>query len=509
MPFNKIKEHCATQCMADECFIQCRYCNEKVRRGLITKHLPDCKGKQVSKSGGNKHSGGAAKVAEQAADLVHQLNAAQDVVKETKVEVAELKADLLAPLNDLKRELDESRARQELESHKNMLETPITLPLGNPAQPRPRRYRHSDLADFVESPIKGVVTIGDLHLSERPNNLMATGIWARFAAYVMIALSLNAIVGFFFYYVKYGSPFYTLTFMEPSYYTPDKAFTGSSRLVAWLILFSVSVFMDMLFFGVSVLACLWQSPPIGMLKWICTMIYYYYTGDYWSIILKVLSTIIISPFVGYIAMTCAGAFFVGVYRASRAVAPFIFYVTQVKAFRDLANAPPSFTEWMKLPMEKIKHIRLVLVPRGVMGTSFDTLVSDHRPEMDRGERYSKNVFREYSVTVEVRTDLGYRYFKSWVRTLPSMWYKTHGRTLKRVTLNDGLMATALNRKTMLASRSHPEVAIDTMTRMISANPNYQEHYYRLYRDGQSVYRDMALVCGAIVSREVYFSNEHF
>jgi len=79
---------------------------------------------------------------------------------------------------------------------------------------------------------------------------------------------------------------------------------------------------------------------------------------------------------------------------------------------------------------------------------------------------------------------------------------------KKVRINMGLVSTALNRKTLLGSRSDPAISIATMLRLVAANAHYHDDLAYI-RDGRSVYRDMALVCGVIVSRDPYHDNQHF
>jgi len=358
-------------------------------------------------------------MAKQCGDMIHQLDAAADVVGEIKKEAAELKADLTSPIQQIERELDTKKAQEKLDAFNNSYTTPTTLPDGDGDVVR---GRYDDPVDYLPKRAAGVLTIGEMKLDDHPAHL-STGTGVRLGPIVFMFVLVNITIGCLFHVFCTESP-------------------------VWLS---------------SLLA---GCPDCGWVDLILT--------------LTISSLLGCGYLVAVLMMT---------YRILRAVAPLIHYIG-IGVFCDPA---------------KLKHIRLVLIPR----SKSRTLPQDMRPEMDRGERFSRNRIRDYSVCVEVRTNLGFCYYKSWANTLPSMWFKSHGRTLKRVSLNDGLMSTALNRKTLLASRDHPEVAIDTMTRLISANPHYQEDYLKLYDDGQSIYRDMSLVAGAIVSRDVYHSNEHF
>jgi len=143
--------------------------------------------------------------------------------------------------------------------------------------------------------------------------------------------------------------------------------------------------------------------------------------------------------------------------------------------------------------------------------------ADVRPEFDRSQRKQKSKAAVHHVLVELRTADGYRYYKDWgnKQDVPARFWKESdrvpdggGRTLKKVLINVGLLATALNRKTMLASRADPALTLDACIRLMQANPHYQEQQEWLM-SGSSLYRDMALIAGPIVTRDLYYSNEYF
>lgn len=192
------------------------------------------------------------------------------------------------------------------------------------------------------------------------------------------------------------------------------------------------------------------------------------------------------------------------YRLVRVICKVAWFFTGNDTCKYISRLPTHLHEYWCMPMEKVKHANLVLVP---ISTVIDK--DDRRPEMDRGERFQTQKFSRYRVAVEVRTDAGYRYYKEWIGSLPKQWYKDQGRTLKTVVVNVGLMATVLNRKTLLAARDHPEVALDTMTRLLSSNAHYQEDFGSLLENGTSAYRDMALCFGALVTRSPYIPNQNF
>lgn len=153
------------------------------------------------------------------------------------------------------------------------------------------------------------------------------------------------------------------------------------------------------------------------------------------------------------------------------------------------------------------RIRLVAVPIRRLG---DT--SDFGPEFDQNERRKAHSFVKYQLAVEVKWLGGYLYFKD-VFDLSEQWraagrHGSLGLRLKTLVLNEHLLATGINRKTMLASTSTPDVALATALRLVSSNGQYHEHPEYVAK-GRSSYRDMALVLGAVVTRSVYVDHEHF
>jgi hypothetical protein len=175
----------------------------------------------------------------------------------------------------------------------------------------------------------------------------------------------------------------------------------------------------------------------------------------------------------------------------------------------LLVCPISLGRWFFSTAEKIKSVRLVLIPRRRR-----TCVKDFRPEGDRTEKLNGSEFWYMHVAVEVRTKDGkcdaFRYYKDWeTGVLPDQWYKKNKRTLKTVLISPGLVSTALNRKTMMADNTKPEVAIDTMVRMLQANPHYQAELHVLASEGHNMYRDMCLVFGALIAKDVVHGNKYF
>lgn len=155
------------------------------------------------------------------------------------------------------------------------------------------------------------------------------------------------------------------------------------------------------------------------------------------------------------------------------------------------------------------QIRLVGIPLGARKTD----IHDRRPELDRGEHRAKLVRQDYQLAVVVEDGSGFRLYKEfpflskqwYVR--PDAWFVDY--RLLTVRLDNGLMATALNRLTLMKSKSEPHLALEACLRLVMANSAYQEDYTRLYNTGRSVYRDMALVAGAIVAKDIGHDNSAF
>lgn len=171
--------------------------------------------------------------------------------------------------------------------------------------------------------------------------------------------------------------------------------------------------------------------------------------------------------------------------------------------------PISLGLWLFSTNEKIKNVRLVLIPRKLR-----KITKDYRPEGDRTEKLNGSEFWYMHVAVEVRSKAGnhtvFRYYKDWAPgKLPDQWYKASKRTLKTVLVSPGLLSSALNRKTMMADNAKPEVAIDTMVRMMQANPHYQAELHVLTSEGLNMYRDMSLVFGALIAKDVIHDNKYF
>lgn len=133
---------------------------------------------------------------------------------------------------------------------------------------------------------------------------------------------------------------------------------------------------------------------------------------------------------------------------------------------------------------------------------------DFAPEFDREEFKQPTRLVQYQVAVHVK-HLGFHYYYLDAQNLPAQWRdERRNDLLKKVVINDGLTATVLNRKTLLGDRKFVRDTLSTTLRLLSANPHYHESA-RYLTKGRSVYRDMALVFGAVVMRSVEEANEHF
>jgi hypothetical protein len=182
-----------------------------------------------------------------------------------------------------------------------------------------------------------------------------------------------------------------------------------------------------------------------------------------------------------------------------------------RIIRDCGIKPNGM--WIYLfavPVETIKSTLLVAIRtcEGLRCGPVFNNTDDNRPLFDRAERKARQKAATYTLYVEVRTDQGYRYYRYWPQ-LPEHWKKQIGGKLRSVDLDLALLPTLLNRRTLVAKSDNPELAFEMALRLMSASPAYQEDYNRLLHEGRSLYRDMALVAGTIVTKSVYHNNLHF
>lgn len=149
--------------------------------------------------------------------------------------------------------------------------------------------------------------------------------------------------------------------------------------------------------------------------------------------------------------------------------------------------------------------------------------TDDRPFFDKAAKRIAPELRDYQLAVQVKTASGYIYYKHW-EGLSRIWYKRREAyryfsklvfapididDLKKVRLDHKMINLCLNRKTLLANRDDPAVHVERALRMMEGAEAYQEDYQRLLAKGGSVYRDIAAVCGCILSQDPYRDSLHF
>lgn len=494
----------------------CKHCSTKLpNHKALMSHLSAAHPKQGDKGGqSGGHDSGAMsqkELLEQLKDLTAKLKGVEDAGKDHLREAKDLKADLENPAAELKRAIELHNLTSDYDSLLNSQKTPdfqgaVPQDSGDiysdgrgvaiRVQPPSNLGRSYDFV--VPGDSRPSVCIGELRQDQYPDTMMSTSPYERKFRLLGFWLFWQCCFGFLVSAIN-GEPF-------------RQGVQYSSLTEQSPIRSPVLIFFYPLFWLFSAM-----QPLIQIADWIMLGPFFHHLigwhhllslvtrGSYTDSVFFVVNSLTVGVVTLIVVSNFLNWFLQMVYLVAKFMAPRLFFMLRIRFFRELAAGPPTLTEFMLRPLEKIKHIRLVMIKADEpFEDDFDA-----RPEMDRNTRFAKQTFATYRVLVEVRTEFGFRYYKDWVEQLPLQWYKSSGRTFKQVTLNDGLLATALNRKTLLAARGRPEVAIDAMTRLIQANPHYQECYMGLLSDGSSIYRDMALVCGAIVSRDPYHDNAHF
>lgn len=144
-------------------------------------------------------------------------------------------------------------------------------------------------------------------------------------------------------------------------------------------------------------------------------------------------------------------------------------------------------------------VRLVGIPWHVTD-----LQRDDRPEFDRGDKLAPQKLVDYKLFVEVVFGRHHVYFDSRHDVdLPNYWFDgaSSAANLKTLHLNVGLMASALNRKTLALRGGGAKDAarVERSFRLVSSNAAYQEDYDKLMYDGTSSYSDMQLFAGTILT----------
>lgn len=156
-------------------------------------------------------------------------------------------------------------------------------------------------------------------------------------------------------------------------------------------------------------------------------------------------------------------------------------------------------------------------------SDFTQHYQDDRPIFDHSEKRSRDFqWAEYRLVVEHKLPKYYwcflknssrYYYETKNVDIPDQWKRTgknkKGKLKKHLLLSPQMMQIMVNRRTLTAKRDQPQEALDCALRMMSACSAYQEDYTQLTENGRSVYRDAALVYGAIVSKSVYHDNLHF
>jgi len=167
--------------------------------------------------------------------------------------------------------------------------------------------------------------------------------------------------------------------------------------------------------------------------------------------------------------------------------------------------------------------KLIAVP---VGKSYQ-LDQEHRPQFDLCEKRIQHAsYQHYRLYVEHKLapkgwccGLGRVFgkrkyvYKTNSRDLPKQWLRTgtnpECKLKKSVLLSPEMLKLMINRRTLTADGTKPEVALDGALRLLSACAGLQEDYATLKTEGRSAYRDASLVYGAIVCRDIYHENHHF
>lgn len=509
--------------------IVCKQCGMTVIN--IMDHLKSAHPLSASKGKGKAGKGGKGNASDavtaSVSDEVAKAQGAMDAAKEMMRDAREKEKQLSEPGEQAKKGLENAQAIERLELFEQGRSPPSNIPIRDDDGDKPHRV------DDIFTPSKtskSVMTIGPLHKNELPAGIFFSSYWARLGWLLLMFFAIQAVsVGikmFFGFgpqfdtsssdtaFVKtccapylgkcdvYDERIHDLSILRElnelqrynflsctNEWVPLDYKTFSAGWFWSIICFIINIFLDMPVIRayISAAKIFWWA------------INFEFVNVIWALVTGFFKMIFMAYTLNIVVWFTLCAFYLIIVKGSRYTA-FFYPHPSIKA---VGRLPPTLKQWLALPMEKVKHVHLVLIQE-------DSRVEqqDWRGEMDRVERLAPQRFMRCHVAVEVRTDFGYRYYKDWITTLPKQWLKEQGKTLKKVTINNGLLGTALNRKTLLGSRSTPEVAIDTMLRLMSSNPHYEEDVEYMLKGG-SAYRDMALVFGAIVSRNPYLDNQHF
>lgn len=443
--------------------VLCRVCNKEVPKPIID-HLKKAHPRD-GKGGGGKSKADSSRgdkksklINESKADAADKEAAAKDSKKqrmdELKAEIADLKA-MVAQLkdpNNLKQRIDEIKTQIEFVKIKREVEIllesqdPVNFPKP-PITPRPPTsiYRHGILGLPKLRPLDGPIE-GKIVIG----NLKRVGIgfFTPFIIFMMLLVSLSTII--------YGNVVIK-TALALAQVHPEHDFCLALHLSDAVELF-------------------------GFVQ----------VGFLFSVLLKVI-TFVLELFLDSTFRMNLGICF-NAYDVSHLLFNLwaLFY-TIVTLY------------WIWGLRLSVKEIRLVAIP----SDRATPILRDDRPLFDRSEkRMHEQTFRHYTLYVEMTTSRETYYFREW--DLPTIWKKTYGQKLKKnILLSPEMIPIMINRRTLMAKRDDPALALEAAVRLASSCPNYQEDYNALLTDGRSMYRDMALVMGAIVCKDVYHNNLHF
>lgn len=162
-------------------------------------------------------------------------------------------------------------------------------------------------------------------------------------------------------------------------------------------------------------------------------------------------------------------------------------------------------------MDQALRVRLVGVPRRV-----HTILTDDRPDFDRGEALGPQNFTDLDLCVELQTRTGeFRYMNGYKSlALPDFWFTdevhANSRKLRRLNVNLSQLTDALNRKTLeIPKVSRFAQRVDRATRMVAANPKYQENYRRKLETGDSSQEDLLLLACVMLTRDAMVNPMDF
>lgn len=146
--------------------------------------------------------------------------------------------------------------------------------------------------------------------------------------------------------------------------------------------------------------------------------------------------------------------------------------------------------------KRFETVRLIAVP-----IKEYTINDDKRPEMDRAEGLAPQKYVDMQLWVEIDCGNHFVYLnKKSEIDLPGFWFTVQRKpVLRTLKINTGLLATALNRKTLGLRTANNAQRVERAARLVSANASYQEDYESLLMRGTSSYADIQLLTGVILT----------